>query len=76
MPIPLYDEYLEKENKDKKLSLESFTYSIYELGLLYYELKINLENMVLIKKELGLDSHKEESIIKYLDYPEVNIEEE
>lgn len=64
----LYEEHLSKKpEEESELSLEDFTYLIFEFGLLNVEIKTNLERLIELKNYFEMDSKKEEFILKYLD---------
>lgn len=64
----LYEEHLAKRpEEESELSLEDFTYLIFEFGLLNIEIKTKLERLIEIKNYFEMDSNKEEFILKYLD---------
>lgn len=69
----MYEEYLLEHPEESKLNLEDFTYTIFELGFLPYEIKKDLERIIEIKKHLNINYHKEEFILKHLN---LTIEEE
>ena len=64
----LYEEHLAKRpEEESELSLEDFTYLIFEFGLLNIEIKTKLERLIELKNYFEMDSKKEEFILKYLD---------
>ena len=64
----LYKEHLAKRpEEESELSLEDFTYLIFEFGLLNIEIKTKLERLIDLKKYFKMDYSKEEFILNYLD---------
>jgi len=64
----LYEEHLAKRpEEESELSLEDFTYLIFEFGILNIEIKTKLERLIEIKKYFKMDFHKEEFILDYLN---------
>lgn len=73
----LYDEHIAKNpEEESELSLEDFTYLIFEFGLLNIEIKTKLERLIELKKYFNMDFHKEEFILDYLDISLKDIEED
>lgn len=64
----LYSEHIAKNpEEESELSLEDFTYLIFEFGILNIEIKTKLERLIEIKKYFKMDFHKEEFILDYLN---------
>ena len=73
----LYSEHIAKRpEEESELSLEDFTYLIFEFGLLHIEIKTKLERLIELKKYFEMDSKKEEFILKYLNITLEDNEEE
>lgn len=73
----LYEEHLVRRNEEESdLSLEDFTYLIFEFGILNIEIKTKLERLIEIKKYFKMDSHKEEFILDYLNLALEDVEED
>ena len=72
----LYEEHLAKRpEEESELSLEDFTYLIFEFGILNIEIKTKLERLIELKKYFEMDFSKEEFILKYLDVTLKDVEE-
>lgn len=54
-----YEIYLANAPEEPKLTLKEYFYSIYELGLLYNEIKQKEEEILKIKKRLGYISEED-----------------
>lgn len=64
----LYEEIIaERPEKESELSLEDFSYLIFEFGLLHLKIKTDLERLIEIKKYFEMDYNKEEFILDYLN---------
>lgn len=73
----LYEEHLAKRpEEESELSLEDFTYLIFELGILNIKIKTDLERLIEIKKYFKMDYNKEEFILRYLDISLTDVEED
>lgn len=77
----IYEEFIAKRpEEESELSLEDFSYLIFEFGLLNLKIKSDLERLIEIKKYFEMDYKKEEFILEYLnisleDFKEDNEEE-
>ena len=73
----LYSEHIAKNpEEESELSLEDFTYLIFEFGLLNIEIKTKIERLIELKKYFNMDSQKEEFILRYLKISLEDVEEE
>jgi hypothetical protein len=73
----LYEEHLAKRpEEESELSLEDFTYLIFEFGILNIKIKADLERLIELKNYFDMDSHKEEFILDYLNLDLKDIEED
>ena len=73
----MYEEFIAKEpEKESELSLEDFTYLIFEFGLLNFRIKTDLERLIEIKKYVGMNSKREEFALEYLNISLKHFEED
>lgn len=73
----LYEEHIAKNpEEESELSLEDFTYLIFEFGILNLEIKSKFERLIELKKYFGMNYKKEEFILDYLDISLKDIEED